>query len=418
MPRRTCVACSDRVRDTVIAVVTAPCLIATRPARAQPRHAKSAAKHTAVDDPKLSAGMALFDARELEKAATEFERVYGSAKEPRALYWQARALQASGHLAAALRAYTKYVREAGPSTVQTRGVEVLGAMQTLTMQVAVVTVSAPEGSTISVDDVVVGKTPLTEPLYVDPGKHTIAATRGTATASKLIDAAEEGRLTVDLAPMDNPKSAADPAPAPAAPPPPSPTNDVPAGAVRSSPSSPSSVSSVSSRSSGVSGLTVSGLGVATLLAAGSVYFAIKAGGSASDFDAKKAELGVTRSELDSLQGSARLQAGLSAGLGIGALGVAGLTQHQGARRLLDARAHAYRRATPARDECILHEIRDGLNEQDFVALHFVDRDARQLHLRRRHARTGRYLRDGSLNDMPRRAPRVLELERANRIEEA
>src|SRR5205085_9076075 len=77
--------------------------------------------------------------------------------------------------------------------------------------------------------------------------------------------------------------------------------------------------------SNATAITIGGLGVATLLAAGSVYFSIKAAGTANDFDAKKGELGATRADLDGLQSDTRLQAGLALGLGLAAVGAAGVT---------------------------------------------------------------------------------------------
>jgi hypothetical protein len=66
----------------------------------------------------------------------------------------------------------------------------------------------------------------------------------------------------------------------------------------------------SSRSN-VDAVTIGGLGVATALAAGSVFFGVKAIGTASDFESRKAELGVSREEIDSLQNDTRMQAGIS-----------------------------------------------------------------------------------------------------------
>ena len=277
-------------------------------ALAQSKHRRTAKPPVAPLDPEaaedvpLRTGIELVEARDPKRAIPELERLHASTNKPRALYWLARAYLDAGRHADALRTFKRFLRDGGTAVPQSRSVEVLGHVQTLTMQVAIVTVTAPAGATITVDDAAVGEAPLAEPLYVDPGKHTIAA-RGAGT--KTIDVAEESRTSVELAPAV--------APSPAPPPPPA----APA------PSAATATTTTSSSSNGT--VTVVGLGLATLLAGGSVYFTVKALGSASDFDAKKTELGATREDLDGLQSKTRLQSGVALGLGVAALATAGVT---------------------------------------------------------------------------------------------
>jgi tetratricopeptide (TPR) repeat protein len=270
----------------------------------------AAAQGGATNDAKLKPGIALVKAHDYDKAVASLSKAYASTKDARALYWIGRAHQENARNADALRAYKQYLKEASLAPADPRSIEVLGNIQTLSMQLAVVIVTATEGATITVDDVEVGKAPLPEALYVEPGKHAIAATLDARSTSKPIDVATESRSTVDLVFVEKPKPAAALVEqAPAAKPEPSPA--------RSTAMTPSR--------SRVDAVTIGGLGVATALAAGSVFFGVKALGTASDFDAKKGELGASRDDLDALQNETRMQAGLSLGLGLAAIGAAGVT---------------------------------------------------------------------------------------------
>jgi hypothetical protein len=288
---------------TVFAVVLASSFVPTT-VEAQPRRGRGVQKK----DP----GQALFEAKDYAGAAADFEKSYAATKDPKALFMLARSLDEGGKKAAALRMYKKYLAEGSPTAAQST--EVLGLIQAATVQVAIVNVNAPDGSVISVDGTEVGKMPLADPLYVDPGKHTITAAHGGATASKTITAEEEGRPTVDLSPKGE-SAAPAVAPAPVAPPPKKQEAAPPPPAPAREPET----------SSGSSALTIVGFGGAGLLAVGSAFFAIKAAGTSAKFEEKKRELGVDRSEIDSLQGQERLQFGLSVGLGVSALALTGVT---------------------------------------------------------------------------------------------
>ena len=260
-----------------------------------------------TNDAKLKPGIALVKAHDYEKAITSLSKAYASTKDARALYWLGHAYQESGRNADALRTYKQFQKESGLGATDPKSIEVLGNIQTLSMQVAFVTVTATEGATITVDDVEVGKAPLAEAIYVEPGKHAVAATLDGRSTSKPIDVAMESRSTLDLAFAEKPKPVAAPVVVPV------------------QPSKPVIVKHSSGAGSRIDGVTIGGLGIATALAAGSVFFGVKAMGSASDFDSRKGELGVSREELDSLQNDTRMQAGVSLGLGLAALATAGVT---------------------------------------------------------------------------------------------
>ena len=251
----------------VLAVVAVPCV--------------ASAQGGSGNDAKLKAGIALVKSHDNDKAVTQLTKLYVSSKDARCLYWMARAHQDAGRHADALRAYKQFMKEAPSGTAEAKSVDVLGNIQTLTMQVGTVGVTATDGATIFVDDVEIGTAPLREPIALDPGKHTISASwEGKRAAAKVVEVAEESRQTIELRVDD----------VPAAPPPPSAESSAPPAVRATQPTSSGSGSTV----------TYIGLGVATVLAAGSVFFTVKAAGTAKDFDSKKGELGVSRGDLDDL----------------------------------------------------------------------------------------------------------------------
>ena len=68
-----------------------------------------------------------------------------------------------------------------------------------------------------------------------------------------------------------------------------------------------------------------GYGTAGALAVGAVVFGVVTAGKASTLSDDKNTYGVSRSELDDAQSSARLFAGITAGLAVGAIAVATVT---------------------------------------------------------------------------------------------
>lgn len=293
-----------------------------QPGRAK-AHAPSAngAAPEAADDAKLRSGISLFNkGRDQKRALAELERLYATTKKPRALYWIGRVHEKSGQAASALTSFKRYEREGGTLTPATQR-DVTERIQTLTMQVAAVTVTAPAGSSISLDDVVVGTAPLADPLFVDPGKHAIAVKEGE---SKTIEVGADSRLAVELsaaaAHTDEPAAPVVASPSPAATPVATASSEVQAAAAPTS--SPNAEAPAHGPSTA---LTVGGVGLAALLAAGSVYFSIKTADSSHDIAAMKSDSGASRAEVADMESKIRLQAGVAVGLGVAAAVTAGAT---------------------------------------------------------------------------------------------
>ncbi len=226
-------------------------------------------------------------------------------------------LQRDGQRAAALNAYTRCL-EAGANIAPERRLEVMGLIQSLSLEVGIVHVRAPDGATIAVDDVEIGTAPLKEPIYVDEGAHEVTATHDGRTETQRIVAAPEARLSVEFRTA---RAARPPASAEA--------TAAPQKAERlekaDKTDAPESEASTAPGTPSRAGLRIGGFAAATLLAAGSVYFGIQAGDSAAAFDEKKATLGTTRRDLDDLQTGTRENAALALGLGVSALAVATAT---------------------------------------------------------------------------------------------
>lgn len=141
----------------------------------------AAAQGGAASDAKLKPGIALIKSHDYDKAVTSLSKVYASTKDARALYWIARAHQENGHNADALRTFKQFMKESSLGATDPKSVEVLGHVQTLSMQVGFVTVTATEGATITVDDVEIGKAPLAD--VVDGARRTSSRRRCSSPAS-------------------------------------------------------------------------------------------------------------------------------------------------------------------------------------------------------------------------------------------
>jgi hypothetical protein len=128
--------------------------------------------------------------------------------------------------ASALASFQRYLAE-GEKLEPGRRKDVEKWIEELKTKVARVTVTTtPAGAEITVDDLVVGKTPLASPLLLNAGRRKIAAAlRGHVPVQRFVDVvgADSSEVSLELAPLVGPATggpADSPAPPPPAPPPP------------------------------------------------------------------------------------------------------------------------------------------------------------------------------------------------------
>lgn len=179
---------------------------------------------------RFAQGKELYEENDFRGALNEFKRAWQLAPNFRLLYTIAQVQFQLQDYAAALRSFEQYLAEGGAEIPETRRAEVQKELERLAARVARIEISTNlEGAVITVDDVEVGTAPLREPVLVSAGRRRITATRGRATASRVVDFAggDSSRIVLDLAepaPSVASPARSAPRPAPSAPPPaPAPT---------------------------------------------------------------------------------------------------------------------------------------------------------------------------------------------------
>jgi hypothetical protein len=143
-------------------------------------------------------GVTLYNEADFRAALVEFRRAYETAPNAAVLYNIGQTYYQLQNYAAALTALGRYLTEAGPTAPHHREVEqTIDTLQTRVGKVAIST-STP-GADITVDDELVGKTPLDEPVLVSVGRRKITAVRdGRVTETRFVDVAAGDTVPVSL----------------------------------------------------------------------------------------------------------------------------------------------------------------------------------------------------------------------------
>jgi hypothetical protein len=156
-------------------------------------------------------GMQLFNEDNFEAALNEFERAYELAPSFRILFNMARIQRQQNNYAAALQNFQSFLAEGGTAVSDERRREIERDIEVLRSRVASVDVRVNvEGAELFVDDVPVcagiqgqrgciGKSPLSGPLLINPGRRKISAMKaGYGTASTLVRVVGSDRTNVRL----------------------------------------------------------------------------------------------------------------------------------------------------------------------------------------------------------------------------
>ncbi len=151
-------------------------------------------------------GVVLTDDGAFDAALVEFERAYALHPSFRILYNIGLIHNQLHDYAASLRAFLRYLAEGGAEVPADRRTSVEAQIVELRTRVATVTlVASVDGADLVVDDVLVGRSPLAEPLIVNSGHHVVTATKGAKTITKRITLAARDEVRVELAlPVDAP----------------------------------------------------------------------------------------------------------------------------------------------------------------------------------------------------------------------
>jgi hypothetical protein len=158
-------------------------------------------------------GVTLYSETDYRGALVEFRRAYEITSNGSVLYNIGETEYQLRDYAGALTTFERYLIEAGPT--DSHRAEVESNIRELRTRVGRLTINTiPRGAEVSVDDRVIGKTPLDVPVVVGVGHVRVTATlAGRQPAIREIDVAAEDDLTVllQLAPVPSAKTAPPPA---------------------------------------------------------------------------------------------------------------------------------------------------------------------------------------------------------------
>ncbi|MBK6515942.1 MAG: PEGA domain-containing protein [Polyangiaceae bacterium] len=207
-----------------LAVSPLPALAQAAPGASPVAEPTAAAKKEARE--RFEKGVVFYRDKEYQAALLEFKRAYELAPNFRVLYNLGQTSRELKDHASALASFQRYLAE-GEKLEPGRRKDVEKWIEELKTKVARVTVTTtPAGAEITVDDLVVGKTPLASPLLLNAGRRKIAAAlRGHVPVQRFVDVvgADSSEVSLELAPLVGPATggpADSPAPPPPAPPPP------------------------------------------------------------------------------------------------------------------------------------------------------------------------------------------------------
>jgi hypothetical protein len=186
-------------------------------------------------------GVELYKEGDYRAALIEFRRAHELAPNYKVLYNIGQANLELSDYAGAFVAFRRYLDEGKADVPADKRKLVEGEIEKLEARVARVTVKVDvDGAEVTVDDVGVGKTPLTQPVLVSAGRRRIAIVRaGVPAAFRVVDLAGGDRPTVSFdvskeapptAPTPTTSAAGAPAvttTAPVPPPPPKPRSEAP-----------------------------------------------------------------------------------------------------------------------------------------------------------------------------------------------
>lgn len=148
----------------------------------------------------FDSGKLLFANQDFGGALTEFAQAYEGSKDPRLLFNMAICEKNLHHYARMQTLLRRYQRDAGPRLTGENRAVVDDALHAIDNLVGAVSITVNEAdATVSLDGANIATTPLSAPLAVDVGHHSIAVSKsGFDTVVQAIDVAGGNGLSVTL----------------------------------------------------------------------------------------------------------------------------------------------------------------------------------------------------------------------------
>jgi hypothetical protein len=164
--------------------------------------ATSGSAHADTDDARghFTRAVELFKEGDFRAALIEFQRAYDAAPNYKVLYNLGQTNLELQDYAGALKAFRGYLDGGGRDIAAARRTQVEAELKRLESRVARVEIAVNvEGADITIDDVSVGRSPLSAPVLVGAGRRKIAGTKaGLSSASRVIDVAGGDKPKVSL----------------------------------------------------------------------------------------------------------------------------------------------------------------------------------------------------------------------------
>lgn len=183
-------------------------------------------------------GVARFDKGQYEAARAAFLQAYALRKHPAVLLNLAQSSLRSGRAMEGAKYFQQFLKEATNATPAQKADAEKGLVEART-KIGRLEISAPVGAEISVDGNVVGMAPLSEPVDVEPGNHTVKARLNDgSTETKSATARAGEKVPIQLTHSKEPAIAPTPVPTPATTPPPTPTPTPTPAPVEAKPAEP------------------------------------------------------------------------------------------------------------------------------------------------------------------------------------
>lgn len=210
-------------------LLTLALVTAAAPALAQSSAAKpapAAAPEAEEGKSRFQRGVQLFREGDFRSALVEFQRSYDLSKNFKVLYNIGQTQYELSDYAGALRSFRRYLQEGASEIDAKRRGEVEDDLRKLGDRVATLDIQCNvEGAEVLVDDVVIGRTPLSEGVLVSMGRRKVVVQKdGVVAPARFVDLAGGDRVPVKVELNDArpaPSAAPPVAVAPASPPPPS-----------------------------------------------------------------------------------------------------------------------------------------------------------------------------------------------------
>lgn len=190
-------------------------------------HALAQDAVTEVARQRYEEGVKAFDTGRYEDARAAFLQAYALKRHPAVLLNLGQSELRSGHYEDAGNHLQQFLRLHTSASAEQKKTAEKGIADAKKKTGFVIVIADANGAAVSIDGVAAGTTPLLDPVFVKPGKHTIVATYQNKSATTQVDAkagsAAAATLTLGTAGSAPPPPAA-PAPTPGAPPPSSPNS--------------------------------------------------------------------------------------------------------------------------------------------------------------------------------------------------